>query len=86
MTDPDLRDFAADDLPSGTSVDRVSVGEFTGVTAEYVDSRASRFWRKWWLRAGSLMVYATYNCSQGDEDIEKADVEAILTSLAHRQI
>jgi len=86
VADPDLRAFAEEEVPSGTSLESASAGDFVGVRAEYVDWRDSRFWKKWWLRSGSLMLYVTYTCARGDEHIEEDDVERILSSLATRQI
>ena len=86
VADADLREFAEAELPSNTPVEPVSVGDFSGVTAEYVDWSTSAFWKKWWIRVGSLMLYVTYTCSRGDEEIEEDDVQRILSSLATRQI
>jgi hypothetical protein len=86
VADPDLHEFAEEELPSGSSLEPASAGDFVGVSAEYVDWSDTRFWKKWWLRTGPLMLYITYTCTRGDEHIEEDDVERILSSLAVRQI
>ena len=41
-------------------------------------------WREWWLRAGRLMVYATYNVTADRVETaakERTDVENMLATL-----
>jgi hypothetical protein len=85
VVDPDLREFASSEIPSGIAVEATAAGNFTGVTAEYVDWNTTAYWKKWWLRSGSLMLYVTYTCRRGDEEIEADDVEQMVSTLATTQ-
>ena len=58
---------------------RVEYKSFSGLSVNYAKDRL--FWREWWLRAGNLMIYATYNVERGKEDIEKNDLGYIISSL-----
>ncbi len=79
VTDQDLRDFAEGRIPEGKTLGSVSYGRFSGFTVEY--AKQGSFWKEWWLRYGRLMIYATYNTTDGKETFELEDVERILGSL-----
>jgi len=34
----------------------------------------SVYWRKWFVRSGRVMLFITYNCKRGDEELEKPQV------------
>ena len=78
VTDQDLREFAEEHIAEN-QLKREQYGPFIGFSTEY--SKAGFFWRKWWLRSGSLMAFATYNVTQDDKGVENVDVERILDSL-----
>jgi hypothetical protein len=79
ITDDDLNDFAEDELIDGTTPEDVSYGDFGGIAISYVE--ADRFWRKLWLRSGSLLLYVTYNCVAEDQAAEVESVNRMLSSL-----
>ncbi|HZI58976.1 MAG TPA: hypothetical protein VFF39_19485 [Verrucomicrobiae bacterium] len=79
VTDQDLKDFAEEHIVAGRSLMRVEYKSFSGLSVNYAKDRL--FWREWWLRAGNLMIYATYNVERGKEDIEKNDLGYIISSL-----
>jgi hypothetical protein len=82
VTEDDLNDLAEDELIDGTSPEDVSWGDFRGVTISYVE--ASSFWRKLWLRSGSLLLYVTYNCAAENHAVEIEFVNRMLRSLKSR--
>jgi hypothetical protein len=85
ITDDDLREFAAEEVGTGESLMEVSYGSFSGFAA--VLRRGDLIWRQWWLRSGTLMIYATYNVSQhkeADAVSEQEFVERILRSLERK--
>ena len=78
VSDSELRGFAERaDLLGGAS--SVSLGQFRGLTARYDDKGVE--WQVWWLAAGSLHVYATYNGDSGCRQRDEADVALILNTL-----
>lgn len=80
VTDDDVRDFMSVRLSAAATVPlQVKISGFSGYTAQYV--KAGHFWKEWWLRAGQLLIYATYNDPLGREESEIQEVEHILHSL-----
>jgi hypothetical protein len=75
VTDNDLREFAGD-IPLAV----VSFGRLTGFRTRF--SADGRFWTQWWLRAGSQMIYVTYNCTLEDSGREDAEVGSMIESLS----
>ena len=55
----------------------VNLPLWKGFYAEQVENGV--FWKYWWLRAGNLMVYVTYNVDERFE--EEAIVDSVLESL-----
>ncbi len=82
ITDSDLKEFAAEEIPPGAKLSAVQCGSFTGFYTHF--DREDTYWRKWWLRSGQTMVYATYNCALSDRSIEDEQVGQILNSLRVR--
>ena len=80
VTDEDLEDFIRDDGKEISSSHRVSYGQFVG--RGICAPTATGYWRKYWLRAGSVGLFVTYNCKVESEGVEDHDVDQILRSLA----
>jgi hypothetical protein len=80
VTDQDLQDFAEEHVATGKTLVRVEYKAFSGFSIDYL--KDCLFWREWWLRSGNLMIYATYNVEKDKEDIEKNDLDYILSSLS----
>jgi len=81
-TDADLEEFALDRIPERVQLVQVAYGQFSGFTASF--QKDDLMWKEWWLRAGRLMVYATYNVVAHSLDAavnEQADVETMLATL-----
>ena len=79
VTAADLHAVAAEHLDAGAPADEVVLGAFSGFSLSYaVDDE---FWREWYLRCGSTLLFATYNCELGDEDKEDDIAELILGTL-----
>jgi len=83
VSEDDLREFAADRIAQGASIQRASFATFSGFTASR--RKNGLLWDEWWLRSGQLMVYATYNVDQKDSAAERGVVSRILSSLANLQ-
>jgi len=87
ITNADLEEFALHRIPDGVQLVRVAYGEFLGFTASF--QKDDLMWKEWWLRAGRLMVYATYNVVVSSLDAaikEQADVENMLATLKPKAI
>lgn len=79
ITAADLRIIAAEHLDAGAQADAVELGTFSGISLSYgVDEE---YWREWYLRCGSTLLFATYNCDIDDEGKEDEIVELILGTL-----
>ncbi len=79
VTQKDLQDFAQGHIAAEKSLVQVEYKSFSGFSVDY--TKDSLFWKEWWLRSGNLMIYATYSVERGKEEIEKNDLEYILSSL-----
>lgn len=75
-----LEDMASEHLEAGAEPSEVEFGDFEGLEFSYGDD--DKYWREWYLRADSLMLYITYHCPLADEGREDDEVEAILETLA----
>jgi hypothetical protein len=86
ITVDDLTGFAVERVGSKADLEPVSFGAFSGF--QYSRTGEHQYWREWWLKCGSLMIYATYVAPEdktGKQSHEElADVGAILKSLAER--
>ena len=79
VTDEELEDFAEGDSLDGADVEKVNFPIFTGIYARHVTG--ANYWRRWWLRSGSVMIYATYNCEAVHKDVEQEDVNQMIMTL-----
>jgi len=85
VSDDDLRNSAAKELPEGEELSEAFFGEFTGFSTSYTDWHTDTFWKKWWLGNRDVMLYLTYNCNRGDEELELPYAEKLLTHLEPRR-
>lgn len=77
----DFLDYmAAEHLEAGAEPDEVECGDFDGLEVSYADG--DHYWREWFLRAGSVMLYVTYHCPLADEGLEDDTVDAVLETLS----
>ncbi len=80
VTDEDLLEFAEDELIEEETPQSISCGEFIGFETSYFADE--NFWRKLWLRSGSLLLFVTFNCAAEERAVETEDVNQILESLS----
>jgi len=80
VTDGDLLDFAAKEVEAGLKGVPVLTSEFGGYLFTFV--RDGAFWRRWYLRKGSLALFVTYNCNVEERGVEDADVDEMMVSLS----
>jgi len=81
VDDADLLEFIPEEIPvaSGTPV---KIGVFTGFLISYHEDET--YWRQWWLKAGQIMVYLTYNTDPADQGTEDAVIDQIVSTLKLR--
>ena len=77
VTDADLIDKAERNGDQVTS--ETSYGDFLGWEYSVVESES--YWRKWCLRAGKTLLFATYNCALEDRGQEDSVIDAAMNSL-----
>jgi hypothetical protein len=71
--------------PDATEIQPVHFGDFVGYGTDHVDQNDGAYWKKWFVASGQVMLFITYNCKPGDEDLELSQVCNILSSLKLRQ-
>lgn len=80
VTDEDLQGFAAQHPEEGAGVETVECGEFRGY--RYEIEGESVLVRQWFLRAGTLALFLTYNCSLEHAGEEDEALETMLETLS----
>lgn len=75
-----MLEFASDSKAKGRVLKPVSKSLVSGVTTEFVDQ--NRYWREWWLKGGTTLVYVTYNVSLASKDQETEPIEQMISSIA----
>ena len=78
VTDEELKDFVSERLTNNV-LSQIDTGLFSGFYAERSESGV--FWREWWLCAGSLMIYASYNVDEKFKNAETSLINHIVESL-----
>jgi len=71
--------------PDGTESERARCGDFVGHAAEYVDWNEGVYWKKWFVACRRILLFATYNCKRGEEDLESQQTSTLLSSLRCRE-
>jgi hypothetical protein len=84
VLDTETREQMARESPEDAKVESVRLGDFSGYGTDYVDWQDSIFWRKWFVCSGRVLLFITYNCKRGDEELELPQVSRILSSLRCR--
>ncbi len=82
VTDEDLIEFSGD-LSGCTEHKRLKIYEFSGFTVIY--SEGETYWKRWWLRSGEIMIFATYNCDLKEANRHADEVESIISTLKEKK-
>lgn len=75
----DLSEASKGEYPESLSVLDHRLGTFTGLHVSF--SENGTYWRKWWLRKDSLLLFVTYNCSVENQIAEYAAVNQMVATL-----
>lgn len=79
VTDTDLMQIASDHIEAGAILEDVNPGDFDGFTLSYATD--DEYWREWYLRADTLMLFVTYYCTLEEEGEDDDIIDAILETL-----
>src|SRR5258705_9121520 len=64
----DLAQLSEGEYPSGVPVSDFKSSGFKGLQVSF--SQNGKYWRKWWLHDGPLLLFVTYNCNAEDQDVQ----------------
>lgn len=79
VTCEELRTFAEQRLPPGTSKSEGERGAFVSVHGEYEEDDV--YWRNWWLANGRTHLFITFNCDKNYKDYHIYVVDWMLSTL-----
>ena len=58
---------------------KVSLGDFAGVTSQFVEEGAAI--REWYVARGSMLLFITYSCEEENRGMDDAAVDELLDTL-----
>lgn len=79
ITDADVVYFLDDEIKNKEVLEPVQAKNFKGYHLCY--EKDDVYWEKWWLYAGSLLIFATYNCSKSKKGFEWEAVKQVINTL-----
>ena len=79
VTSQDLHDFASGSRGGVKNLQHVELSQISGIASEYV--REKRYWREWWLKKGSTVVYLTYNVAAAARETEVDVIDKMISSV-----
>jgi hypothetical protein len=87
--------FSLYQVPNINSIDLIEelkqymADKYDDVNVNLVDSYAysdvtdkDKYWRYWLLKAGGIVIFASYNCAENDKNIETFAVDTIIKSIS----
>ena len=83
VLDADLRDFASEHLDAGAMPSAIQAGDFVGFEISLRDG--DRFWRRWYLRHATQVLFVTYNCDLESRGTEDGAIREALSTLAAKE-
>jgi len=81
ITPAETKERMTAECPNGTDIEKIRCGDFAGHTGEYVDWNTSAYWKKWLLAYQNDLLFATYTCPRGEEELGVYQVAKLLTTL-----
>ena len=72
------------DCPEYIEPEQVRCGDFEGFSVDYVNWNESAYWKKWFVASENTLLFISYTCKQGEENLEVEQVEALLSSLRYK--
>jgi hypothetical protein len=77
--DAELREIAAGEAGIERDWENVQLGEFRGLSADFVEEGAAI--REWYLACKGLLLFVTYSCDEENRGMDDAAVREILDTL-----
>jgi len=75
----DLQDFASDFVNGTGSFKAIGSGATSGITYESVQN--GRYWKKWWLKKGSTIVFLTYNIAEESKGEDWVAIDRMVSTV-----
>jgi hypothetical protein len=79
VTETDLMEIASEHIEAGAILEDATLGDFDGFTLSYATD--DEYWREWYLRCDTLMLFVTYYCNLEEEGADDDIIDAILETL-----
>ena len=74
-----LRDIAESESEQPQAWRSVTLGDFAGLVADYVDEGDGV--REWYVSSGSMLLFITYSCDEENRGMDDAAVDQLLDTL-----
>lgn len=75
----EVRALARENAEQGLDWEAVSLGDFAGFTASYLDDGAAL--REWYVAHGQQLLFITYSCDEENGGMDDAAVDQLLDTL-----
>jgi hypothetical protein len=85
VLDAEVLSQLQENCPEAAAAERTRCGDFEGYLAEYVDWAEGTYWKKWFVACRKVLLFITYTCKRGEEDLESTQASALLSSLRCRE-
>jgi hypothetical protein len=82
VTIEDLQEFASNFANGTGSLQAIGLGAISGITAESVQN--GRYWKKWWLKKGSTIVFLTYNIAEESKGKNVVAINRMISTVTIR--
>ena len=74
-----MRALARENAEQGVEWHAVSLGDFAGFTASYLDEDTAL--REWYVAHGQQLLFITYSCDEENRGMDDAAVDQLLDTL-----
>ena len=78
----EVEEQSREGAPNGAQSKALVAGSFTGIDVSYTEDGS--VWHRFWLAAGNILLFATYNGQASAWEAEHSDVFQMLSSLRLR--
>ena len=75
----EISEMASTESPEITQWHAVTVGAFNGVAGDFIEAQTAV--REWYVAAGQVILYITYDCEMDNRGMDDAAVDELLSTL-----
>lgn len=79
FTPDEVAQIARDEAEQAVTWEVLSLGDFRGVTASYLEESVAI--REWYVARGAMLLFITYSCEEENRGMDDAAVDEILDTL-----